>query len=167
MFELVENIKRPLTLNEILLVPCISQEINGILNITPVINHPHNDIENGQKEVHYHADYRFVKYIKELGNPYPIVINNHSKHYFVHSIRPILGIHGQFGYYKLKVINTEFAGITLTKFIKNSTLKHTCIHKDKCPHRGYDLSQVEPKNGKITCPLHGLNFNSESKQLIQ
>ena len=27
--------------------------------IIPLINHPHSDKENGQKEVHYHADTRY------------------------------------------------------------------------------------------------------------
>ena len=32
--------------------------------IMPLINHPHNDIENGQPEVHYHADMRYVDFKK-------------------------------------------------------------------------------------------------------
>ena len=31
------------------------------IDITPVINHPHTDKENGQYHTHYHADYRFIK----------------------------------------------------------------------------------------------------------
>lgn len=34
----------------------------------------------------------------------------------------------------------------------------------KCPHRGYDISQVSPdKNGIITCPLHGLKFGTDGQ----
>ena len=41
------------------------------------------------------------------------------------------------------------------------------IHKGKCPHRGFDLSNEIPnKEGIITCPLHNLKFNAETKKLI-
>ena len=29
--------------------------------ITPLIDHPHSDKENGQNEIHYHADTRYMK----------------------------------------------------------------------------------------------------------
>lgn len=177
MFERVETVKRQLKIGEKFLVPCISEERDNKLFITPVINHPHNDNENGQKEVHYHADYRFIKYTKEMegwigkysnGKTIEriVVINSHSTHVYCQSRRPQIGVHGTFGYYILPVINEEFVGVTSVELIKNSTLKHKCIHKGKCPHRGYDLSQVVPIDGKITCPLHGLKFNSETGNLI-
>ena len=52
------------------------------------------------------------------------------------------------------------------RFIKNSKLKHKCIHKGKCPHRGYDLSNVDPIDNQIHCPLHGLIFDAETKKII-
>jgi len=160
----VEEVKKPLKKGDKYSVPCIVKEEEGKLFITPVINHPHTDIENGQEEVHYHADYRFIKHLDD--GDYPSVINKHSKHYFLHHVRPEKNIHGNLEYFILPVINEDFKGITDKSFIAKSKIKHKCIHKGKCPHRGYDLSQVKSKNGIITCPLHGLKFDSKSNKLV-
>lgn len=156
----VEDVKRPLKVGEVYLVPCIVRERDETLCITPVINHPHNDVENGQSEVHYHVDYRFVRHRADAN--FPTVVNRHSTHYFVENIRPQEGLDGDLEYFALPVVNDEFTGITPVKRIANSKLRHKCIHKGKCPHRGYDLSQVKAVDGKITCPLHGLEFDAVS-----
>lgn len=128
----------------------------------PVIDHPHNDIENGQKDVHYHIDPRFMdihkegRYTTDSRNPFMRIREDSilQKEYFM------LMYNGS------SMIN-DSEGITPTKFISKSKLKHKCIHKGKCPHRGYDLSQVEAVAGVITCPLHGLQFNSDNLKLIE
>jgi hypothetical protein len=166
-FLIVNNVKRPLEKGEMFLVPCIVREEGTLIFVTPVIDHPHNDKENGQKEVHYHVDYRFVK-CKHTGfGTMPYTVRNHSKHIFVENYRPEKTGNTKIEYIILPVVNEHFDGITPRRFISKSTLKHKCIHKGKCPHRGYDLSQVKPANNKIICPLHGLEFNSETKQLIE
>lgn len=179
--EKVENIKRPLKKGEKFLVPCIvrrEQNLedwkleNGELSprykeriyITPIINHVHNDKENGQLENHYHVDYRFIKH-KGDGN-FPEAINKHSKYRFVEKVRPIDEAESKIEYFVMPVINEDFAGITPVNFIQKSKLKHKCIHKGKCPHRGYDLYQVPSVNGKITCPLHGLEFDEKSGSVL-
>lgn len=162
----VEEIKRPLIKGELFWVPCIVQVIQNIplemekICITPIINHAHNDIENGQKEIHYHADFRFIKH--KSGR----IINRDSRYVFGHEIRPELGVHGNMEYILLPVINEQFYGITPSEMIKNSKLRHKCIHNGKCPHRGYDLSQVQPIDGKIICPLHGLAFDENTGNLL-
>jgi len=173
----VEDLKRPLIKGEKLLVPCLvkresiledEQELwldstNGDtrvkMYVLPILNHPHNDVENGQKETHFHLDYRFIKHKKD--SEFPTVIKSHSLHVFGTRTRPESNF-GNLEYHLLPVINEEFVGATPVDNISKSTLKHHCIHKGKCPHRGYDLSQVEAdKNGIKTCPLHGLKFNRE------
>lgn len=161
--EKIENIKHPIKKGELYLVPCITREENDVVYVTPVINHPHNDIENGQKETHYHADFRFIKHKND--GEIPTVRNKHSKYYIAEHIRPTKK-HGKIEYFVLPVINEKFAAITPSSYIKKSKLKHKCIHKGKCPHRGYDLSQVPDENGIIQCPLHGLKFDSKTKKLI-
>lgn len=179
----VEEIKRPLKLGEEYLVPCIVRYDDNthvktdfgweetrnytitddkiITYITPVINLPHSDMENGQKEIHYHADFRFIK-TDEIGRP----INKHSKYVFCEELRPEEHKNGYLEYIMLPVVNEDFRSVTPVEFIQKSKLKHRHIHKGKCPHRGYDLCQVKVKGGVITCPLHGLNFLARTKELL-
>ncbi|MCY4364605.1 MAG: Rieske 2Fe-2S domain-containing protein [Chloroflexi bacterium] len=35
----------------------------------------------------------------------------------------------------------------------------------KCPHRGTDLRGLEVRNGKVTCPLHGLSWRLKTGRL--
>lgn len=117
--------------------------------LTPLINYPHSDKENGQKEVHYHVDDRYISNTSYKRITLPLKKDT----YLV--------------YRKLNKIKNVISGITPSKYIKNSKLKYNCIYKNKCPHRGYDLSNEKPdKNGIITCPLHGLKFNSKTMKLI-
>jgi Rieske Fe-S protein len=157
----VEHVKRPLKVGERYLVPCVVDEYDGQTFVYPVINHPHTDTENGQPETHYHLDYRFVKHDNQ--GKFPRVTHSHSRYNFETQIRP----EGKIEYFVLEVINEDFHGITPVELIAKSKLKHKCIHKGKCPHRGYELSQAAPKDGVITCPLHGLRFDAETKQLLQ
>ena len=166
IYNKVESIKRPLIVGEILLVPCIvkfkyTNSPDMQMFITPVINHPHSDIENGQLNTHYHADFRFIK-VDKFGNP----INKHSSHIFGHSARPEIKLHGELMYILLPVINGTNLNITPANLIAKSKLKHNCIYNGKCPHRGYNLSQIDAIDGVITCPLHGLEFDGITKKIL-
>lgn len=115
-------------------------------NIIPVYNHPHSDKENGQKELHYHVDTRYTNSIFKIRIDLPLKSNQKLEYCY------------------LKKIRDKELRITSTNLIKNSKLKHKCIHKGKCPHRGYDLSnEIPDENGIITCPLHGLKFDRNKK----
>lgn len=118
--------------------------------ITPLIDHLHNDIENGQLMPHYHSDTRYVNE-GTLTRIYPHELNSNQI----------------IDYRYLNKISDNFTGSTPLKFIKNSKLKHKCIYKGKCPHRGFDLSKIKPnENNIIKCPLHGLSFDGTTKKLI-
>jgi len=158
----IRDIKRPVRMGEVYSVPCIVKGEDGKLLITPVIDHPHSDRENGQPETHYHADYRFIRTDMD-GEP----IKSHSRHVYLHAERPVAGRDGHLIHYPLPVVSEKFENVTHHSRIRRSKLNQKCIHKGKCPHRGYDLSQVEAVDGIITCPLHGLKFNAETKQLIK
>lgn len=177
----VEEMNRPLAIGERYLVPCIVRRQETILEwrivngepipnsterffVTPVINHPHNDVENGQPEAHYHIDYRFLKHAKD--GDYPTIQNKHSRYYFGEDIRPQEELHGELQYLPMPVINAEFAGITPVSLISKTKLKHRCIHKGKCPHRGFDMAQVPVVDGVIKCPLHGLQFDAKTGKLL-
>lgn len=198
MFEKVQTVKRPLKKGELFLVPCIvksglvmdenwndtvihtrdfsslqAYSKKNLEEINPVIMHPHNDIENGQRETHYHLDYRFIrtgdwwKGKEEALYAFPPATRSHRTHQYGTAKRPINGHDGEIYYFLLPVVNPDFIfGVTHPNAISKSKLKHKCIHKGKCPHRGMDLSQVNPINGVITCPLHGLKFSAQTKELI-
>lgn len=117
--------------------------------VTPLINHPHSDKENGQKEVHYHADTRYYNGTKNLRVALPLKPNQKLEFRWLYKVAE------------------EMLYRTPVSLTSKSTLKHQCIHKGKCPHRGYDLTNVEPIDGVITCPLHSLRFNATTKQLIK
>lgn len=131
--------------------------------VLPLYNHPHNDIENGQEEIHYHQDTRYDEAVK-----------NSSKFSSFRNGRIVLPLlEGEFlAYRELNKVREKEDFTTPIRFINNSKLKHKCIHKGKCPHRGYDLTNVKPLYDKeydkyvIKCPLHGLKFDLTTKELI-
>ena len=90
--------------------------------------------------MHYHVDYRFVKH--KFDKDFPTVINRHSKHFFVEATRLDHSLKNKIEYFVLPVINEQFSWITPVSLITKSKLKHNSIHKGKCTHRGYDLTQV-------------------------
>lgn len=120
----------------------------------PIYNHPHSDIENGQTEIHYHRDTRF----EEVDKPDSEYNNNGSI---------VLQKDDTIVIKELTAVADSEKWYTPAEMISKSKLKHRCIHKGKCPHRGYDLSGIEPADGVIRCPLHGLRFDSNTKQLIE
>ncbi len=124
-----------------------------VIEYIPVMDHPHNDLENGQPEIHYHSDFRF----RNMNDDYQLVLDS----------RPQLKDFECLEYINLTYVTDQKIQPTPVRFINKSKLKHKCIHKGKCPHRGMDLSNEAPdENGIITCPLHSLKFNAKTKQLI-
>lgn len=161
-FPRIQDIKNPRPGTNYL-VPCLISNQGGKMHITPVIDHPHNDVENGQPLAHYHADFRFIRHTVEKSGVLPI--NKHSDHVYAADDRPLVG-NGTIENYVLPMQTADHLNTTHLVNIKKSKLKHRCIHKGKCPHRGFDLSNENPKNGVITCPLHGLRFNAKTHKLL-
>lgn len=123
--------------------------------ILPLYNHPHNDKENGQEEIHYHQNNKYKGDSPMLFKSFngrvdlPLKDGEYLSFRFLHKI------------------NDFENSSTPIGFISKSKLKHKCIHKGKCPHRGFDLSgEIADEKGIITCPLHGLQFDSKSKKII-
>lgn len=117
----------------------------------PVYNHLHNDIENGQTRRHYHVDTRFIE--KRIS-----ITETQARVYEDEVVCSHVGM------LKLERIN-EYGG-TSVHLIRKSIIKHHCIIKGRCPHRGYDLSKVEPIGRIIVCPLHKLQFDADTGKLI-
>ena len=135
------------------LVPNVSfpRKIEYIL---PLYNHPHNDVENGQNEVHYHQNTKYM------------TSHNYGLFKSFKNGRVVLPLEdGEYlDFRMLQKISEKEVLPTSISLISKSKLKHKCIHKGKYPHRGYDLSDEKPdKEGIITCPLHGLKFKKSGK----
>lgn len=115
-------------------------------DVLPLINHLHSDRENGQDMPHYHVDDRY-----EINmTSFPIRVFPH-----------LMTSNQTLEYRILTIKNKTVKSITPPIMISKSKLKHKCIHKGKCPHRGFDLSKEQPGlDGMITCPLHGLKFKN-------
>lgn len=165
-YDKVENIKRPLKLGEKFMVTClVKREQDKIIAFTPVIDRPHTDLENGQPEVHYHADYRFILTEETKSNSEGFIVIDERDGFKLSKPRVEKGIDGEIEYHILPVVSEEHNGLAQQLFIRNSKLKHKCIHKGKCPHRGYDLSQEKAVDGIITCPLHSLKFDAKTGKI--
>lgn len=169
-----EVLPEDLKIGETYLVTCLVEEIKDKINpedvwrddnwvgkskrkyysYLPVFNHPHSDKENGQLEEHYHTDDRFTSFKnKSFKEGYDIrpVLNNRKIMYL-----PL----------KLNLIHEPDYLITPTRSIEASKLNYKNLDKMRCPHRGYDLSKVCPKEGTITCPLHGLRFDMHTLKVL-
>lgn len=133
-------------------------ENNNLTNkIIPIIDFLHNDPEIGQNMPHYHIDDRFFTLDTEtkiFGKEkiYEIV-ENFSNIVVENSIVSCDGqLKGKIVYLDLKLLRNnltttfEFGGYSIINY-----------KKDKCPHRGFDLTNtLMDENGVKTCPLHGL-----------
>lgn len=121
--------------------------------VTPLIDHLHTDRENGQEDAHYHMDSRYI--VNKERSIYLRVFPNHLK------------ANERLEYRMLKKQTNKYSFSTSVNLISKSKLKHDCAHKMKCPHRGFDLSGVEPdEDGIITCPLHSLQFDTKNKMKL-
>jgi len=120
--------------------------------VYPLIDHIHSDRENGQEDQHYHVDDRFPMQYTAKATPKLRIYPDLEE--------------GRLEIRRLCMRSEKVLSATPPLMIRKSKLKHKCIHKGKCPHRGFDLTGVKPRNGKITCPLHGLEFDVETGKLL-
>jgi len=132
----------------------------------PVIDHPHNDIENGQKEIHYHIDSRFNWVHSKDLIPHICYDDKYYQRYGQESTRITPPKNSFIKRLPITAIGDVETKTTQTALIAKSNIKHRCIHKGKCPHRGYDLSNEVAKNNVITCPLHGLRFDAITEKIL-
>jgi hypothetical protein len=155
MISRIDNIYRPLVKGEIVRVPCVVSK-DGT-RITPVINTPHSDKENGQNYIHYHADNRFI--IVKIKNGVPVYkckIEGAKVFYDCDFYRQVLDETNSLQWFNIRVVRSNETRHTPVNMISKSKLKRDYEKNGKCPHRGHDLSQTECVDGIKTCPLHGL-----------
>lgn len=166
----IEDLKRPPEIGELFLVPCVVYNLMSTdkkIKLCPVINHPHNDIENGQPETHYHIDYRFVGRSEKYKSFFRQRRSGIEYVFYPAMFRPELNSSFKsLEYFAMRLVTTNQINETSVIAIAKSRLHHQCIHKGKCPHRGYDLSQTVAIDGVITCPLHGLKFDEKTGKVL-
>lgn len=120
----------------------------------PIIGHLHND--PGQEAPHYHIDYRYAEewMLKKFGPRIPVPPEISDEVWVSESDMEPTRLDG-------------YIGTTHPDLVQKSEI--SCNHLIKghiCPHRGFDLSTVEPVDGVLTCPLHGLQFCAKTKKLL-
>ena len=123
--------------------------------IIPLIDHIHSDLESGQDYKHYHVDTRYNGY-QDL-----------SKYYVDY---PGIRIReGQFklDWFMLIKYSEKYKAITSKKLIRACKLSGDRLINNRCVHKGFDLSEIEPVNGVITCPLHELKYSVKTKKLVK
>jgi len=161
----IEKVKGKLIEKTFYDVPCWVE--NG--DIIPIIPHLHSDKESGQLKKHYHVDDRFITnhYNKYFDNKAIYILTN-NKDVKMQAVKNELRIYpknGKIERHILRCVLPFVSGITPVEVLKNHKLKK-CMHNGKCPHKGYDLSNIEAVNGVVTCPLHGLKINIISKEIV-
>ena len=149
MIPKVHTINRPIKVGEVVLVP--------IVNGTPCLWPPHTDVEDGQPHTHWHADPRFTDraWDRPTGK---------------HTWEPRVAV-AEFGHHTEHGVEHTHVGATNVDFIKRALLKIPRASKritkaGRCPHRGFNLLQVKPHNGKVICPMHSMRFHACTGQGI-
>ncbi len=126
---------------------------DAVIHMVPVIGHLHND--PGQEAPHYHIDLRYAEpwMTARFGSRIPVTPEIQSEVWLFKM--------------RMDATDSDYIGTTNPDLVQKSEI--SCDHLIKghiCPHRGFDLSTVEPVDGVLTCPLHGLQFCAKTKKLL-
>jgi len=170
--ELITEVENPI-LRRTYLVPCILKKTHSVYrwrfvnDITPILLPAHEDAKYlDVASVHYHYDFRFfsVDDYKEAKSYYPNLKNGHhgmvahAKDFYKNIIYKELA-------YKRPM--TEFPNLErFTKALEPAFKNKCLIDGHICPHKGIDLRGMPIVDGKVICPGHGLQFDTETGQMV-
>jgi hypothetical protein len=142
----------------------------------PVLGFWHDDVILDVHEWHLHFDIRFYTEEMEIywgkqGNPGIGLVNgfkpgNPEFDRIRNSgfpLTPFVCVR-QFPELKIRLDSVYPVYSALEDSLEKATCKKSCR---TCPHKGTPLDGVEPKDGKITCPLHGLQWDAETGKLVR
>lgn len=153
------DIKEPLEEGKEYLVPChlvveegYLDEIKEVMVGSKVFIYPLLPIHTHKNNLrHYHIDNRFVDVNKE-----------HSKYRFMFDGRiPTANLNLQYLRLRCKRDFIVCADSTIQEEVGDMSIDN------KCPHLGYDLSQIKPINGVITCPMHNTKICALTKKTLK
>ena len=145
----IHRIDRALLPGERVLVPVVGDHV--------VLWPPHTDEHDGQPARHWHIDPRFGDQhalgskriestephrweVRTVERPFQVIVEADEYFGVVHKVgtaTPVAMVSGAL-----------------------RRMARTCTHKGKCPHRGFNLAQVEPLGGVVVCPMHGMRFRA-------
>lgn len=159
----VDRLKEPPIIGEAYLVPTVFGQWHHLMRDWPVMGLKHDDIEHlNFEKLHYHIDTRFLRVNEDLlyEAPYQplharkdiplgaIVLRRRT------CIREPLDFNGP-PHFTVK-FQTAFAGTQCGKGKRGWV----------CPHKHFPLGTIEPVNGVLKCPLHGLRIDAATGMVI-
>lgn len=162
--ERADRLSTPPVVGQFYLVPTVYYEWFNKIRHWPIVGAIHNDADRFfLKADHYHLDVRFTPAwalnmrpfaapLIELPNcgPLPSIKFRAIR---CHRLMPVYPHHDR---KEIIGIQKDYAG-------------QQCTHGKGgwiCPHRKFSLGSLEPIDGVITCPLHGLQINSKTGRVI-
>ncbi len=146
-------------------VPVVEARLGTLLSQWPVIGPRHEDAEfiNFPDE-HYHLDYRFLtlrqkRFLTRLDGDRSIY--THVLH--LPPLNP-LGLRLR----KCRQVYPQYPGRgpRWLKDLSAAFKRHRLGEGLICPHRGASLRGLDVQNGCITCPLHGLKWDLQTRKCV-
>lgn len=170
MIPFIENYDNP-QIGDFFMVRTVEFSRNNYVFEWPVFSESHTD-EGVQDSEHYHIDWRFMeeKVIKELRDGYKklypggwgnvVETENYSP---IMKYEMIKETFKSWKYLRDFVFPNDYEFWVIRKKMLDCGAK---MKKMKCPHHGTSLVSCKPVNGVVTCPQHGLKWNTLTGELI-
>lgn len=159
----VDRLKEPPIIGQSYLVPTVFGQWHHLIRDWPVIGLKHDDVEHlNFAALHFHLDTRFLR-VRE-------VLLTHAPYEPLHE-RANVPL-GQIKMKRLKCLRAPlpFDGPDdfTTKF--NAAFAGQQCGKGKrgwvCPHKHFPLGTIEPVDGVLKCPLHGLQIDAATGKCL-
>lgn len=162
-------------------VHCVYARLHSDIAWWPVMGEAHRDSEIiGFDPLHYHVDWRFVssrlykRYIQRARRgtleEYAIPLMLMPEPGW--NVRRIEESFSTLKHQQMKLMcKRQFSAYPRSRvpWLARLSEHHagTCLKRNVCPHRGYDLSHEPVVDGIVTCPLHGLSWNVNTGSCVQ
>lgn len=158
----VDRLTSPPVIGQFYLVPTIRYEWYSKIRPWPVVGAIHNDADRFSfPHDHYHLDLRFTPewtlYMRPFATPLSQLDNSSplplpSIEFKRIRCRRVMPPYPHHDRKEIIGIQQDFAGYQC------ASGKGGWI----CPHRKFSLGSIEPIDGMITCPLHGMKIDAAS-----
>ena len=152
----VDRLKEPPVIGQPYLVPTVYGQWHHLCRDWPVVGLKHDDIEHlNFRPLHYHLDIRFLRVSATL-------LEN-AQYQPLHS-RDHLAL-GPIKFARRTCIRTPNVFRGPSDFIRKfhtAFAGRQCAEGKRgfvCPHKFFPLGSIEPVDGVLTCPLHGLRID--------